>query len=85
MNLTAIKAKTGTNPETKAFETIQLLKQGAYNYQYLFVPTNSNKTTTDLTEGNYYETENEYLILVYHRPFGERYDRLIGVQQVYFK
>ena len=73
------------NPESKAFETIQLLKQGAYNYQYLFMPTNSNKTTTALTEGNYYESENEYLILVYHRPFGERYDRLIGVQQVYFK
>lgn len=33
-------------------------------------------------EGNFYETENEYLILVYHRAFGERYDRLIGMQQV---
>jgi hypothetical protein len=73
------------NPATKAFETIQLLKQGAYNYQYLFLPTGSNKTTEALTEGNYYETENEYLILVYHRPFGERYDRLIGMQQVNFK
>ena len=37
------------------------------------------------TQDPFYETENEYLILVYHRPFGERYDRLIGVQQVYFK
>jgi len=73
------------NPETQAFETVQLLKQGAYNYQYLFLPADSEKVTGALTEGNYYETENEYLILVYHRPFGERYDRLIGMQQVYFK
>lgn len=73
------------NQETHSFETVQLLKQGAYNYQYLFVPTGSKKTTGALTEGNFYETENEYLILVYHRPFGERYDHLIGMQQVYFK
>lgn len=73
------------NPATKDFETTQLLKQGAYNYQYLFLPAGSDRTTEALTEGNYYETENEYLILVYHRPFGERYDRLIGMQQVNFK
>jgi len=73
------------NPDTQSFETSQLLKQGAYNYQYLFVPAGSNKATGALTEGNYYETENEYLILVYHRPFGERYDHLIGMQQVYYK
>lgn len=73
------------NPATKAFETTQLLKQGSYNYQYLFLPAGSDRTTEALTEGNYYETENEYLILVYHRPFGERYDRLIGMQQINFK
>lgn len=73
------------NPQTACFETMQLLKQGAYNYQYLFVPTGEHKGITSLTEGNYYETENEYIILVYHRPFGERYDQLIGMQQVYFK
>ncbi len=73
------------NQETQSFETMQLLKQGAYNYQYLFVPDGSKKSTGALTEGNFYETENEYLILVYHRPFGERYDKLIGMQQVYFK
>lgn len=73
------------NPTTESFETMQLLKQGAYNYQYIYLPKGSNKGTTALTEGNYYETENEYTILIYHRPFGERYDQLIGVQQVYFK
>lgn len=73
------------NPETHAYECARLLKQGAYNYQYLYVAPGSTIGSTAQAEGNFYETENEYLILVYHRPFGERYDRLIGMQQVSYK
>ena len=54
-----------------------LLKEGAYNYQYL-VPTGQGPLTGALTEGNHYETPNEYEVMVYYRPFGSRYDRLIG-------
>ncbi len=79
------KYKLKYNQENQAYETVQLLKQGAYNYQYLFIPYGSKKATGELTEGNFYETENEYLILIYDRPFGERYDRLIGMQQVDYK
>ena len=70
------------NAEAHAYECTQLLKQGAYNYQYLYVAPGTTVGSTAQAEGNFYETENEYLILVYHRPFGERYDRLIGMQQV---
>lgn len=73
------------NPETHAYECTQLLKQGAYNYQYLYVAPGSTVGSTAQAEGNFYETENEYLILVYHRAFGDRYDRLIGMQQVSYK
>ena len=73
------------NPETHAYECTRLLKQGAYNYQYLYVAPGSTTGSTAQAEGNFYETENEYLILVYHRLFGERYDRLIGMQQVSYK
>lgn len=62
-----------------------LLKQGAYNYQYLFIPTGKNEDSRTAIEGNFYETENEYMIFVYHRPFGERYDKLIGMQVVTFE
>ena len=72
------------NNETYVYESVQLLKQGSYNYQYLYVPRGSTKGETGPTEGNFYQTENDYLILIYHRPFGERYDRLIGVKQVRF-
>lgn len=62
---------------------IQLpLKQGSYNYMYLFVPDGTTCGQTAPSEGDFYQTENEYAIYVYHRPFGERYDHLIGYQKV---
>ena len=66
-----------------------LVKQGGYDYQYWFVPKESNvesqkskaqKTaTTQRVDGSYWQTENEYAVYVYWRPFGARYDRLVGV------
>jgi len=76
------KSKMGYNFETKQYEKAVLLKQGSYNYQYLFVPTGSTIGQTGPIEGNYYQTQNEYSIYVYYRPMGARYDRLIGVTTV---
>ena len=58
------------NEETNLYEANVTLKQGYYNYYY--------DTPDDSVEGNFYQTKNEYLILVYARPFGARYDRLVG-------
>ncbi len=54
-----------------------LLKQGAYNYQYLFVPDRSTRGYSSI-EGNKYQTVNEYFVRLYHRDPSARYDRLIG-------
>lgn len=54
-----------------------LLKQGAYNYQYLFVPDGSSRGYSSI-DGNKYQTVNEYLVRVYHRDPASRYDRFIG-------
>ena len=54
-----------------------MLKQGAYNYQYLYVPEGSNKGYSAI-DGNKYQTVNEYLVKVYHRDMSSRYDRFIG-------
>ncbi|MDE6416308.1 MAG: DUF5103 domain-containing protein [Duncaniella sp.] len=67
------------NNATGRYEASLLLKQGAYNYQYLTVPFGSMKGSAAPVEGDYYETVNEYEIRVYHRPAGTRYDRLVGV------
>lgn len=76
------KSKMDYNAETQQYEKAVLLKQGSYNYQYLFVPTGSAVGETGPIEGNYYQTENEYNIYVYYRPMGTQYDRLIGVTTV---
>lgn len=59
------------NEEAKAYEAGVYLKQGYYNYKYLFADGTS-------PDGDFFEAENEYIILVYHRPQGGRYDKLVG-------
>jgi len=60
-----------------------LLKQGAYNYMYLWIPDGTTVGMTSKIEGDHYETINEYMVKVYDRPMGERYDRLVGYGIVY--
>ena len=70
------------NIETGAYEKSVLLKTGNYNYRYVFVENGGAKMTSGPIEGNFFETENEYLIAVFFRPMGTRYDRLIGIANV---
>ena len=71
------------DPAAGAYTKAVLLKQGAYNYQYLAVPKGASTGYTSAIEGDKYQTVNEYLILVYHRAPMSRYDRLIGVSVLY--
>jgi len=43
-----------------AYENAVLLKTGLYNYQYKFLEDGETKPSFKQTEGNYFETENEY-------------------------
>jgi hypothetical protein len=70
------------NSATRSYESTLFLKQGSYNYEYLFRPSGKAALTTSPTEGNHYETENVYTVLLYYRPVGERYDRLAGMAVV---
>jgi hypothetical protein len=56
--------------EEGAYMKTLLLKQGVYNYRYLFLPALSDQFDVAEIEGSHFETENEYLILFYHRPPG---------------
>ena len=68
------------NEEKGAYEKTLFLKQGYYNYSYVTVPDNSSAghISFENTEGNYWGTENLYMVLVYYRSFGSRADELIG-------
>lgn len=70
------------NHLTGRYEQQLLLKQGSYNYQYLFVPPGSETGQTGPVEGDKYQTVNQYTVKVYHRPRGSRFDRLVGVSTI---
>lgn len=72
------------NEAEQVYEATVMLKQGAYDFMYLWVPEGSGVGQTGPAEGNFYEAENEYQVYIYHRPFGGRYDRLVAAQQVKF-
>jgi Domain of unknown function (DUF5103) len=65
------------NDSTGTYEATLFLKQGFYNYGYITVDT-KNQQRYEL-EGDYFETENVYTILVYYRSFTDRADQLIGI------
>jgi virulence-associated protein VagC len=66
------------NAEKREYECTMLLKQGWYNYEYVFLKDGAPDGTATLFEGSHYETENDYTVLIYYRNPQERYDRVIG-------
>lgn len=69
---------------TKSYQSNFLLKQGFYNYTFV---TKSSDDTISESEirGNFSKTENEYTVLVYYKPFGALFDRVIGVGTITFQ
>ena len=68
------------NPKTRLYEAKILVKQGFYNYQYITVDEDGKSSNHDI-DGSFYQTENDYSVLVYYKKFGNRYDSVIGFGQ----
>ena len=66
------------NIDTGLYETKILLKQGFYNYQYVTKTKDGFISNSDI-DGSFYQTENDYTVLVYYKKFGARYTSVIGV------
>lgn len=71
------------NLETKKYQLLMFLKQGYYNYKYVFVNTEEEGSKPDFSffEGSYQQTENDYFLFIYHRDPSENYDKLINYTQ----
>ena len=76
------KAKMVYNTEKGIYETSLLLKNGYYNYDYVTIDKQGGPASFDFTEGNLWDTENSYTILVYYKGINGRVDELIGVTYV---
>ncbi|NNE03621.1 MAG: DUF5103 domain-containing protein, partial [Eudoraea sp.] len=66
------------NDKTGNIEASLLLKQGFYNFKYVLKAADGTIQNSTVG-GDFHFTENNYLILVYYRNFGDLYDGIIGV------
>ena len=62
----------------RVYRNKMLLKQGFYNYKYVIVNSDGSIDEGAIS-GNFYQTENNYKVLVYYRDLGARYDKIIGL------
>ena len=69
------------NPEKNVYETDLFLKQGYYSYTYVVADRNNLANRMEV-DGNYFEAENIYTILVYYKSFNGRSDELIGAATI---
>jgi len=65
----------------QAYQVEMMVKQGVINYDYTVVRGNQ-KPDESFIEGNFAATENDYDILIYHRPPASRADLLVGYRTV---
>jgi hypothetical protein len=70
------------NVHRMGYECTLFLKQGYYNYEYVFFKDDQQEIDEMLIEGSHSATENDYCILVYYRFPGTFYDQLIGVKRL---
>jgi hypothetical protein len=66
------------NADNKTYEAVIPLKQAYYNYSYMVVDDESGEMDNAYFEGSHSETENNYMVLVYHKNQTQGYDELIG-------
>jgi hypothetical protein len=76
--VTDATTKMKWNAKTGRYTLPMLLKQGFYNYKFVIVEEDGSINPKIQPSGNYWETENEYQILVYYRRPGGRFDELLG-------
>lgn len=70
--------KMDFNKEKNTYEKAILIKQGFTNFQYQIADDKGTIDAENAIDGNFWQTENEYTILVYYRQNNDRYERVIG-------
>jgi hypothetical protein len=75
------KWKMEYDEETDKYLLDVPMKQGFYNYTYLAVDSEYPKERQQL-DGDYWETENQYTVLLYYKSLSDRNDQLIGMATI---
>lgn len=70
--------KMDYNAEKGVYEKALMIKQGFTNYQYVISDSKKNIDEENAIDGNFQQTENNYIGLVYYKENNQRYYRIIG-------
>jgi hypothetical protein len=70
--------KMDFNTEKGLYEKAILIKQGFTNFQYMTLDNKGIIDQENAIDGNFYQTENEYTVLVYYKGSADRYEKVIG-------
>ena len=71
--------KMDFNKKTGLYEKALLIKQGFTNYQYVLTDKNGKTDYENAIDGNHFETDNLYSVIVYYKGNNDRYHRVIGI------
>jgi hypothetical protein len=70
------------DPGKKRFVGNITLKQGLYDYKYVWLDKDNLMTDQTVFEASFFETENSYQVFVYYRKPGSRWEELIGYTNI---
>ena len=68
--------------ETKQYTLKMLMKQGLYDYDYVLADASGKTVETNFVNGSFFDTENDYQILVYYRRPGSRFEELVAFAEL---
>lgn len=74
-------SKLSFDASRQRYYTNLKLKQGLYDFKYVWVDENGKYDDT-IFEGSFFETDNTYQVLVYYKKPGGRWDELVGFVNV---
>ncbi len=70
--------KMDYDAEKGLYEKALMIKQGFTNYQYVIADSKGKIDAENAIDGNFFQTENNYFVIVYYKENNQRYDRVIG-------
>ncbi|CAA6830252.1 MAG: Unknown protein [uncultured Aureispira sp.] len=73
--------KMNYSSDCRCYELSNTFKNGFYDYYYGIFDHSKNELNIQKIEGSSFESENDYLFLVYYKTFGGLYDQLVAVQK----
>jgi hypothetical protein len=66
----------------KRFLGNMTLKQGLYDYKYVWLDKDSGNIDQTVFEASFFETDNTYQVFVYYRKPGSRWEELVGFTNI---